>query len=279
MNIRRHLLSNVFRSPDDPAADPTVVVDPALTADPLAPDPEPAPPPAPAGQPWYMERLSERSAEVATERAAREAAERRAEDAEALAARLSAPRDPAAPPAPQPTPVTRQPGQTTEDFQRAVREEAANQRFMEESVKVRDAGLSKFPDFNNSLNILTAIKFTDNEIIKDLMAVDKENAHVILDALAKDPDRAVSLTKMDARSRTAELTRMSMALAQKLAPAADPAPVPAAAASLAARKVSAAPKPTPALAPVAEDEQPELGDHLSEDEFSRKWDEKFKKRA
>lgn len=273
MNIRRYYLSGVCRSPDDPAIDPPTddVAPTPVVVDPPADDP--AEPPAPAPEPpktkWYMEKLSESTQEVARERAAREVAERRATDAEALAERLQqAPADPAAPKAPA-APAARQPAKP-DDFNKAVDEAAEYKLFIRQTQTVKAAGMTAFPDFAESLNILTAIGATNDGVVQDILAADPENAHILLDKLAKDPERAVSLTQMDPRRRIAELTRMSAAIAPKVeAPkAAAPAPV------------SRAPKPAPALAPVGgDDDAAPLGDDVDDATWSVNWDRTHKKRA
>jgi hypothetical protein len=99
------------------------------------------------------------------------------------------------------------------------------------------------------------------------MDVDSENAHLIVRQLAKDPDRAVSFTKMNGTQRVAELVRMSTALAPK-------APAPAAPAAPA---VSRAPKPAPALAPVGDGggDDPLTSDAGTDDEFYEAWKKKY----
>lgn len=269
--FRTYLLSNVYRSPDDPVIDPPADdVPPAPVAgDPPEPVIEPpAPePPKPTKQPWYLERLAEESGKVAREREAREAAERRANDAEALAARLQA--DPAAPkPTTQPQ---RQPTAQDPDFQAAVRRQASMDRLAEDSVTVLQKGNAEFPDFAQTRTTLNAVGALNDEFVADILAVDKDNAHILLDKLAKDPERAVQLTQMDTRRRIAELTRMSAAIAPKAeAPKAPLAPAP----------VSRAPKPAPALAPVGgDDDAAPLGDDVDDATWSANWDRTHKKRA
>lgn len=275
--FRFDLLSNVYRSPDDPVIDPPADDAPPAPAaiDPPADDPveppAPAPEPKPSGTPWYMQRLAEESAKVTREREGREAAERRASDAEALAERLQqAAPDPAAP-KPQTAPAARQP-QAQPDFDKAVDQAAEYKLFVGETQKVKARGLAAFPDFAESLNILTAIGATNDGIVQDILAADQDNAHVLLDKLAKDPERAVSLTQMDPRRRIAELTRMSAAIAPKVEvpkPALAPAP-----------PVSRAPKPAPALAPVGgDDDAAPLGDDVDDATWSANWDRTHKKRA
>lgn len=277
MNIRQHFLSNVFRSPDDPAVDPPAGDPPAPPAagDPPAADP-PAPPaaaggddpPAPPATPepkapgWWLTRLAEES------EAKRQAEARAARAEEALRAR-SAPAPAAGdqPPAPAPRAITTD----SPEFTEAVARKANEIKLSEDSTSVLTTGLAKFPDFAQSVDLLSKLNVTHDEFVMDLIAADKGNGHLILDNLAKNPETAISLAKMPSRQRIAELVRMSTALAPK-APAA-PAP--------AAPAVSRAPKPAPALAPVGDagGTDPLDDDNASDEAFSTAWDQKYLKRA
>jgi hypothetical protein len=289
MNIMRHLDFNsvICRSPDDPAAPEPVVVEPApIVADPPAPDPapdpavvDPAPEPAPAAPlaaeqpPTIPVKTFQRVvAEVREDRrqadARAQAAEQRASDLQAIIDRMQA--DPtAAPAAPRPAAAPAAPA-APNDFQAAVKAQAAKDRLYEDTVAVRAIGNGKFADFEQSLGILTAIGATSDDFVSDLLAVDKEGAHVILDKLAKDPEKAASLVTMDSRRRIAELTRMTVA------PAAAAAPQPAAApAAQAAPAISRAPAPAPRIAPVAQAQEvdpttPEGNEKMSDAQWE-KW--------
>lgn len=178
-------------------------------------------------------------------------------------------------PAPTARPATApQPGQ--DDFDRAVAARAAQQRLYDDSLDVRNAGVAAFQDFGDTLGILNAVGVTNDDILADLFAVDKANAHVILDKLAKDPERAAAMVKMDPRRRTAEFTRMSMA-EQK--PAAAAAPAAPAAPAPAARAVSRAPAPRPAVEPVSPATNDWQSDEADDEAFSRGWDQQYRKRA
>jgi hypothetical protein len=286
MNILRHLDFNsvICRSPDDPAAAPEpVIVEPApLAAEPPAPEPapepvivEPALEPAPAAPlaaeqpPTIPVKTFQRVvAEVREDRrqadARAQAAEQRAADLQAIIDRMQA--DPAAAPAPRAAPAEPASRAAPTDFQAAVRAQAAKDRLYEDTLAVRATGESKFPDFNQSLGILTAIGATNDDFVSDLLAVDKEGAHIILDILAKDPEKAASLVTMDSRRRIAELTRMTVAPA---AAAPQPAPAPAAPA------ISRAPAPAPRIAPVAQAQEvdpttPDGNDKMSDAQWE-KW--------
>lgn len=249
---------------DPPAADPAA----AAVVDPPALD-DPQPDPAPAGEhgnkgksPWYMKRLAD-------ETEARRQAEQRAVDAEALAARLQASGNPPAADAP------RAPAPAAGDFNTAVQREAQRLRLADDSTAVRDAGFKEFGgDFGNSLSILTAIGATSDDIVLDVLAVDKANAHKIFENLAKDPEKAASLVGMDPRRRIAELTRMSDALAPKAAaaPAAKPGAVPP-------KGISKAPAPPPPVDPSASKTIDGYSDEATDDQFTAQFNERMKARA
>ena len=251
-------------------------VDPAVAggaADPGAAGGTPEPKPAPVGEvvprKVFLDRVNEETNKRRASEQALTEANKRAADAEALAARLqqagAKPGEHAA--APMRTEVQPQP----QDFQAQVRIEAQRQRIYEDSVEVLNAGSGAFKDFSDSLGILKALNVTNDDFLADLIAVDKLNAHIILDRLAKDPTRAQTLAAMDSRRRTAELTRMAMAEQAKPAAGAAPAAKPA--------SVSRAPAP----APVLEGTQANVVDALTDDkasdqDFSKAWDAKYKTR-
>lgn len=275
MNFRVNRLP-LYQAPDapgetiDPPAggvvDPPVVDPAAAVVDPPAQDD----PPAPAGEhgnkgksPWFLTRISQEA-----ERA--RVAEQRALDAEALAARLQAGGNPPAADAP------RVPPPAAGDFNTAVQREAQRLRLTDDSTAVRDAGFKEFGgDFGNSLSILTAVGATSDDIVLDVLAVDKPNAHKIFANLAKDPEKAASLVGMDPRRRIAELTRMSDALAPK--PAADAASAPKPAAP--AKGISKAPPPPPPVDPSASKTIDGYSDEATDDQFTAQFNERMKARA
>lgn len=266
MNILRHLLSSsALRSPDEPAApdpvidpvDPPAAADPAIDppAEPAAVDPPvAADPPAPApaahgnkGQaPWFQRVIAEVREDKRQSDARAEAAERRAADLAAIVERMQAGGDlaaaAAAGAAPKPAARTAPPEQ---DFNAAVKAQAAKDRLYEDTMAVRQAGEGEFADFNQSLGVLTAIGATSDDFVSDVLAVDKAGAHKIFDKLAKDPEKAATLVGLDSRRRIAELTRMADAPKTEVKPAAaviEPKP---------AAIISRAPAPKPAANPLA----------------------------
>ncbi len=275
MNLFRVNRLPLFQAPDapagdaiDPAAPP---VDPALSADPPSDPPNPdiqLDPPAPEPKidgrkdPWFLKRIADESARA-------RAAEQRASDAEALAARLQASGNPpvADPP--------RVPNLPPEDFNASVRAEAQRMRLSEDSTAVRDAGLKEFgAEFGQSLGILTAVGATSDDMVLDLIAVDKANAHKILASLAKDPEKAASLVGMDSRRRIAELTRMADAITAPTS--STPAPKPGATPP---KQVSRAPNPAPPVDPSASKTVDWRTDDASDEEFDRGFKETMAKRS
>lgn len=268
MSILRHLyLSTAMRNAEDgtgsAAPDPAAILPETAPAasEPAAPDPAtsenpPAPvPKAPAMVPLRI--LQERVGEETTKRQQFEQratqAEQRAADLQAILDRMQTERPDPANPTPAPRAPAAQPtaprSAAGPEFDATVRAQAQHDRFVADTVDVRSAGEAKFPDFVDTLHVLTAIGATTDDFLSDLLAVDKSGAHEILDKLAKDAEKAASLVRMEPRRRIAELTRMSDAL-KPAAAAADPAAV-AAAAKPAPAAQSRAPAPKPVIVPQA----------------------------
>lgn len=290
--LQKYLLSNVYRSPDEPAAsEPAapVAADNALAADPPVADggdppadPPVADPPAdPAAKPhgntgqtpWYMK-------EITTLRALnREKEDRLARvEGEASAARELAERLQRGEPKPgePPTPAPRRAAEP--DFDTAVltkaRELTHAQQLFQDTSAIKNAGMAAFTNFGETLGLLNTLGATADDFVLDLIAVDKANAHVLLDKIAKDPEMAISLVKMDSRYRIAELTRMS-AMTEAPKPA---AAAPATPAAPAAKPLSNAPKPKPDLAPISgKEEGAEFADESSDKAFSDAWNRRYKK--
>lgn len=258
-------------TPPPAAADPP---EPApVVADPPAEPSEPAPEPKEHGNkgqtPWFLKRIAEESAK-------REDAQRRADDADRRArealAMLERAQQGQQPPSDQRAPAPRQadPGP---DFQTAVRSEAAKQRLYEDTVDVRNAGMRQFgASFHEALGTLTAIGATQDDFVADVLAVDKANAHAILNKLAADPEMAANLVGMDSKRRIAELTRLSMNA--PTAAKTEPAPK----APAAPRQVSKAPPPAPPVEPSASKIVDWRADEASDDEFDKGFNEMMEKR-
>jgi hypothetical protein len=252
--MQKYLLSNVFRAPDDPVADPAV--DPAVVVDPAAVDPAVADPPAAPVQPQPamvpLRVMQERVGEETTKRQAAEEAARvaieRARSFEEITKRLQA--DPkATPPAADPT-ATRAPAPADPQFQTAVQQEAARQRFNDDVQLVSESGLKTYgAKWTEAITALNAYGANSEEFVSNVMDVDKSKTHDIMFQIAQDGELAVRLTKMAPTRRIAEITRMVMAqtAAADPKPAVDAKPAdPKPAAAL-----SRAPAPKPAIAPHA----------------------------
>ncbi len=199
-------------------------------------------------------------------------AQREANEYKALLERLQAKPDadgvtrPAAP-------AQRQNGYTQAD----VHAEAQALVFHQDTTAVMNAGVAEFTDFKNALGVLNAVGATDDTVVYDLLGVDKANAHKILHFLAQDEniETAASIASMDSRGRIAALTRISDKMTAKpAAPAAEtPAPKPS-------KAISGAPKPKPLLDGISgADEGEEFDDKVSDEQWGKNWDKRFKKRA
>lgn len=284
MSILRHLyLSTACRAPDEPAIPEPEVIAPV--AEVIAPEPEPQPEPEPAPEPVVAEVKPEPKPESATiprsifqkvvaevrgekrqVQTELEAANQRTADLQAIIERMQAGEKPETRPAPAPA--------APQDFNAAVKAEAAKQKLYDDTMAVRTAGESEFTDFGDSLQVLNAIGATNDDFVADLLAVDKAGAHKLLDKLAKDPEKAASLVGMDSRRRIAELTRMADAPKTEVKPIAE-APKPA---------ISKAPAPKPAISPLAaaadvDPTTPEGNEKLSDVQWEKWYKAKYQKTA
>ena len=229
------------------------------------PDPAPAAPPAKKDSPWYLSRISEEAAARRAAESELEALRKRAADAEALASRLQQGQG-GNPPAPHQAP----PVDETER-QRAIRVEAENMRFAEDTADVAARGRAEFgASFQDTIGVLNAVTGGGrvlDDLCRDVLAIDKASAHQILKQIADDPERAANMARMDSRRRIAELTKMSIAATK----AADPAPKPN---DPPARQVSKAPAPPPPVTPSATKTPAVYSDELSDEEFTRQFNER-----
>lgn len=285
MNIFRVHRLPLFQAPDAPV-EPTPVVDPALAAqdppvvDPQAPpaaaiDPvidSAAPPaadapvePKPHGnkgkKPWYLDRISE-------ETAARQAAEQVARDATELAQRLQRTppnaADPARPPA------------ADEPAIEARARQIADERIAGSNIQsVISAGVGEFADWDERAATLGAAGAASPAFVLNVHAVDPLNAHKILHALSDDPAKAARLARMDSRSQTVELVKMSLA-----AQGAAAAPTNEVKPAVPPRTVSRAPAPPPPLEPGSTQVVDWRTDNkISDSEWSKRWDEDQRQKA
>ena len=244
----------------DPAPTPAAAADPAIPGDPAAaPEGEPKPPHGNTGKkPWYMGRISEES-----ERARR--AEAQLAEAQALLDRFNKtpPADPKAPRAPM---------SADADIETRARQLADEQLQNREIQRVIQKGVGHFTDWDSRAETLAAVGAATPAFVLDVVSVDPENAHLILHQLADNPDRASQLARMDGRTRTVELVKMSMALnpPSNGAPAKPAAP---------AKTVSKAPPPPPQIEPGASPSIDWRSDKASDADFSKGWEENQAKRA
>ena len=164
------------------------------------------------------------------------------------------------------------------DIDALVEARAASKLFEVDCNAVANAWQSELPEsFKSSLDILGTVGIlpnkdgTNTEFMEDILAVDKSNAHKILDALAQNPERALSMRNMNSRSRIAALTRMQMTETAKPALTA-PAPKPS---------ISKVPPPKPVIDAVSDDsgETDLTNDKLDDRTWSKIWDKKYNKRA
>jgi len=205
---------------------------------------------AAAKKPWYLDRISQESGKAQQAQARADAAERRAAEAEALATRLQANGDAAKPVADGQQP------RATQDNDAAVLAKAEQLRFFEDTVEVKNRGLSEYgAAFTDTLNVLNAVGAASNDFVADVMAVNKAEAHKIFKQIADNPEKAVMLASMSSRQRIAELTRMTIAAQTKepdpAAAEAAKAAAAAAATGVPAARVSKAPAPAPRIDPNA----------------------------
>lgn len=285
MNILRHLyLSTAARSPDEPAAPESEVIEPvaeAVVEQPVEVVEEPVvepevqpeanalenPKPATHEDQVFRRVIAEVREEKRQERTAREAAEQRAADLQAIIERMQSGEKPEAVARPAQPPAQ-------DDFKAAVKAQAALDRLYEDSLAVKIAGEKEFIDFNKSLEDLRLVGVTSDDFVADILAVDKANAHVIIDKLAKNLEKATSLVGMDSRRRIAELTRMADA------PKTEPKPVEAPKAPA----VSRAPAPKPAMSPLSaapdvDPTTPEGDSKMSDAQWEKWYKNKYTKRA
>lgn len=255
---------------DDPQIDPAEpIIAPALAAvdPPVAVDPpEPAPavdPAKPLPPKWAIDEITRERTARRTETAARESAEAKLRDAEAMLERLQkGEKTPAVASARAADP-------SPDRYNADVAAAASRQRMYEDAEQVVSVGQRTFKNFNESLNVLTALGVTNDDFVGDLIAVDKANAHVMVDKLAKDPERAVQISKMSPKARISELTRMAMSEEQpKVAAVAERVPKVAA--------VSKAPAPKPALDPAGANPADWMSDEADDETFFQGFKRKYK---
>lgn len=255
---------------NEPAPVPAATPASAAVTPAQAPDARPVNPNSPK---WALERISEETngRRQAVERA--EKAETELANARELLARLQSQPQPQAQPQPQPQPQ-RQPipfQQPQGNDDQRIQDAARQQRFLEDINEARSRGFSEFgtglDGFQGTINTIAAVGI-GNDVLADVLAVDRANAHKIFHKIAQDPDGARALTHMTSPQRIAHFTRMTMADQPKTDP--NPAPQPA--------KTSAAPEPRPASQGVAALPADTLADDVDDAQWSKNWDAKYSPR-
>jgi hypothetical protein len=210
--------------------------------------------------PWYMQRLSEEANRRQQVETQLEQERREKNEARALLERLQGDGKDGAPRTRVEEP----------DIDALIDARADLKLFNADCNSVAERGSREIDGFNEKLGLLRSVGVISDDFLKDIFAVDKADAHKILDRLAQEPERANMMVKMDSRKRIAELTRMQMTEATKPAPtvAAKPA-------------ISRVPPPKPVLDAVADDSgSADLNnDKLDDQTWSKLWDKKYKKRA
>lgn len=261
MNFRRFL--EIVRSPDneDGAPEP-IVAENALAGDVVVPEAEIAPEPEPEAlpepvvhgnkgkTPWYMDRINEETNKRANVEADLAKERRERQEAQSLLEKLQKGGDS----------TTHAARVDEQDIDALVEARAARKLFDADCNSAAAAWKKETgADFDGRMSVLGNVGLlpardgSNTDFMMDIFAVDRENAHKILDLLSQDPDRALEMTRMDSRRRIAELTRMVMSQTEKPAPV--PAPKPAA--------VSKVPAPKPVLEPaggVAEVDEEAMSD-------------------
>lgn len=284
MDILRHIVPP-YQVPEPAAGEPAPVLPsgaeaggetaghapPAAAAEPAEAEPAASP------EPETMIPVATFVREVTPLRAkAREAEERaaRAERELQAAKDMLARRSPAtAADQPATTPPAAVPVPPAADFQAAVRAEAAQQRLVEDVFSINVAGARQFGTvWNERVNALASYGADTYDFMADVLAVDRANAHVILDEIARRPDLGMSLAGMPSRQRVVELAKMSAA--KSAAPAITEPAKPA----TPAKAISKAPPPPPALEPSSTKVVDWRSDDASDADFSRGWEENQKTR-
>ena len=264
MNLLKYRIP-LFQAPDTPnppAPEPVLAaVEPVI--EPVVP-PEPVieTPPAPKAPQMVpvsvVAGLRAKNREI-EDRAAR--AERERDEARSLAERLSAPKQPDGTPAPQTQQRTPAP-QGDADVERR----AEYLVFTRDVSSMRDKGIKEFgPAFLDTIKALGAVGADDDNFVSQVMAVDTDKAHVLLNDLAQDLEKTASLVTMDPTRRIAELTRM--AIAAQAAPKVE-TPVTPTEPAKPAKVVSKAPAPAPVVTPSASKEIDGYSDEASDDQFT-----------
>lgn len=263
---------------ETPPADPAVLsaADPAGTEP--SPQPEPQPEPAQRTVPveTFMREVTPLRAKVRDLELRGEEDRRRLAEAQELITRLQ--RTGTEPNAQPPAPTPRQPEQqfTQADIDRR----AAELNFQRDAQHVIAAGRTAYGgDWESSVSLLSSFGLDTPDFISSIMDVaGRDKTHDVVRAITVDSSIVAGLSSMSPVRRIAEITRIAERMNAKPAAAA----APAAPAAPPAKTVSKAPPPAPAVVPSAGkaiDWNSADQDKMSDDEWSRNWEERRKSRA
>jgi hypothetical protein len=138
--------------------------------------------------------------------------------------------------------------------------------FVRDVQSMQAEGLKEFgPAFNERVRILEAVGAADDNFVSQVMAVDRPNAHKLLNKIAEDPERAVALVQMNPTQRIAEITRIAMATAApktEVKTEVKPEPKP-----VTTKAISRAPAPPPPVEPSSSKTVDWRTDEASDAEF------------
>lgn len=256
------------------AAVPDAAVDPAVVVEPVAEPELQLPPPAPQRPQMVpvavVADLREKKRNVEAEL---EAERTRRINAEALAERLSK--------GDKPTESQRV-AQVQEIPADDIDRRAAQLVFSRDVDKVRSNGLAQFgPSFMDTIKALGAVGADQDSFVSQVMAVDGDQAHVLLNDLAQDLEKTVSLVNMDPNRRIVELTKMAVAAKApvrgedgKFVP-----PEPKVEPKTPPKQVSKAPAPPPPIEPSSSKEIDGYSDEATDEQFTAKFEARMKERA
>lgn len=244
---------------------PVIAIEPQVE-EPIEPAIEPEAKPAKKPPDPLISEITKLRARVRDEEAKTEQARKEAADARALADRLAkgdGTGEALKPPAPSP--------RTLDDAE--IDRRADYKLFLREVADMRQIGETSFgkDEFNGVVQSLAAYGADNDEFIRQVMAVDRGNAHGLLKDIAEDPARAIGLVNMNPTQRMAELTRMSIATKTKTAePKVD--------AKVTPRAISTAPKPAPAISSSTSATPDWRTDKASDEDFTKGFNEMLKNR-
>jgi hypothetical protein len=208
-----------------------------------------------------LDRIGAKEAQRQQAEEQRLAAERKAQDLQVMIERLQGG-------AKEPDPQNNQ----QIDIERLVDQRVEQRQFIADKNSIVRAGRSAFgmSDFDQLVDVAASMGCVTDDFIKSVLAVDRTNAHQIFAELGRQPEIAAQLATLDPFQRTAELTRLSMTIANP--PASKVAAAPA-------KQVSRAPAPPPPVEPSASKAVDWRKDEASDADFDAGFKEMMLKRS